>query len=213
MLKKNKWILVITTMLILLPIAAGLYLWEQLPDVIATHWGVNGEPDGWSKKWVAVFGLPLLLCAIQWAGAFATEWDKSSKKQNRKVKAMVLWIIPVVSIVGSGYVYAAAMGKTLNIAAVVLPLLGLLFVTVGNYLPKCTQSYTVGIKLKWTLEDEANWHATHRLAGKLWVAGGVLMMIGAFLPQAAAPWLTAAAVAVMVLVPGAYSYIYSRKNK
>ena len=76
--------------------------------------------------------------------------------------------------------------------------IGVLFMIIGNYLPKCKQNYTMGIKLPWTLDDEENWNRTHRFAGFLWVAGGVVIAINAFLKW---EWLFLVVVFAMVLIP------------
>ena len=81
---------------------------------------------------------------------------------------------------------------------------------IGNYLPKCKQNYTLGIKLPWTLDDEENWNRTHRFAGFLWVVGGVLIAINAFLEW---EWLFLVVVFAMVLIPAIYSYLYYKKQK
>ena len=80
---------------------------------------------------------------------------------------------------------------------------------VGNYLPKCRQNYTVGIKIPWTLHDEENWNHTHRMAGYLWIFGGLLMIANIFLKW---DWLVFAVVMVAVVVPTIYSYLYYRKH-
>ena len=59
MIKKNKRTLVAGSIVILLPILLGLFLWDRLPDQMVTHWGFDGTPNGWSSKTFAVFGLPL----------------------------------------------------------------------------------------------------------------------------------------------------------
>ena len=69
----------------------------------------------------------------------------------------------------------------------------------------------MGIKLPWTLEDEENWNKTHRMAGFLWVIGGVVIMATAFL---GAFWLFFVVLIPMVFVPTVYSYLlYKKKNK
>ena len=105
--------------------------------------------------------------------------------------------------------YSAAMGKGIRMETFVSVSLGLLFVAIGNYLPKCQQNYTVGFKLPWTLHSEENWNRTHRLAGRLWVTGGFIMMILGFFNLI---WLTIAVPAIMALIPSLYSYILHRKG-
>ena len=47
MIKQYKKELIVSTLLALLPIAAGLLLWNRLPGQLATHWGIHGA-DRWS---------------------------------------------------------------------------------------------------------------------------------------------------------------------
>ena len=89
-------------------------------------------------------------------------------------------------------------------------LVGVVFIIIGNYLPKCRQSYTVGIKLPWTLASEDNWNRTHRMAGGLWMVGGAVVLLMGLTGKAyVAVFLSVTA--VMVLVPTIYSYLLYRK--
>ncbi len=212
MIKNNKRKLVLSSLLILLPILAGILLWNQLPDRIATHWGLDGNPDGWSSRPLAVFGSPLFFLAMHWLGVFVTAKDPKNKGQNRKVMGLVLWICPIISIVANSIVYTTVLGIAVPVGTVALLLVGLGFVFIGNYLPKCKQNYTIGIKITWTLASEENWNATHRLAGKLWIIGGLLMMAGAFLPQGALPYMLLGLLSIVVIIPVVYSYLFYKKN-
>ena len=213
-LKKNKWTLVITSIIILLPIVAGVILWDKLPEQVPYHWGVNGEVDGWADKPTAVFLMPAIMLAVQWACVIAATLDPKGKNAaSSKLMGFVLWIIPLLNILLHVMVYLAAFGREVN-AGVVLPLVfGAMFVMMGNYLPKCRQSYTVGIKLPWTLNDEENWNATHRLAGKLWVAGGLLVMPCALLKPEIGFVVMMVITALMCAIPTIYSYRYYKTHK
>jgi uncharacterized membrane protein len=213
MLKKNKGLMILTSVIILLPMLAGILLWEQLPERMATHWGVNGEADGWSSRPVAVFGMPLFLLAIHWLGVWVTGQDRRNRNQSEKVLQMMFWIAPVISLLGCGSTYASALGQPLRIDRLALLLLGIVFAIVGNYLPKCRQNYTIGIKIVWTLSDEENWNATHRLAGKLWMIGGLLLMLCAFLTGPALTWVVPGVLGIMVGVPILYSWRFSQRKK
>ena len=87
--------------------------------------------------------------------------------------------------------------------------MGLLFIIIGNLLPKCRQSYTMGIKLPWTLNNEENWNKTHRFGGKVWVVGGVIIMATAF---AGSFWILLGMLIVMMALPTVYSYCLYRKQ-
>ncbi len=212
MIKRYKILLVITSIVILLPIVFGLIKWNELSDTFATHWGVNGDADGYSGKAFAVFGLPLILLAFHWLCVLISEKDNRGNGQNKRLMNIVLWIIPVTSLFANGIIYMAALGKEIEPTGAVLILFGVLFILIGNYLPKCRQNFTMGIKIKWTLANEENWNVTHRVAGKVWVIGGIIILFGMFLPIEAAMLSMFAVIAVMVLIPVIYSSLYYKKQ-
>lgn len=213
-LKKNKWTLVVTSLIILLPVAVGLLLWDKLPEQVPFHWDINGEVDGWATKTQAVFLLPLFMLAMQWFCVLMTGLDPKAKNATEsKLMGLVLWIIPVLNLFLHVMVYLAAFGRKVDMAAIMPLFMGALFVVIGNYLPKCRQSYTVGIKLPWTLDNEENWNKTHRLAGKLWVAGGLLCMPCALLSGVWSFIVMMSILVVMCAVPTVYSYRLYKKNK
>ena len=211
-LKKNKWTLIITSVIILLPIAVGVLLWDKLPEQVPYHWGINGEVDGWATKTQAVFLMPLMMLGIQWLCSFVTQLDPK-KANSDKMQWLVLWIIPVLNLFLHVMVWLQALGREVNMAVVMPLFMGALFVIMGNYLPKCKQSYTVGIKLPWTLDNEENWNKTHRLAGKLWVAGGLLCMPCALLSGVWSFIVMMGVLVLMCAVPTVYSYQLYKKNK
>ena len=209
MIKKNKITLIITSLITLIPIVVGLLLWYQLPEQVPYHWNINGEVDGWASKTQAVFLMPLLMLAMHWICVFASTADPKSKNYHPKSITLVLWICPVLNLVLNTMVYSAALGYGLDIEMLMPILMGVLFILIGNLLPKMQQSYTMGIKLPWTLNNEENWNKTHRLAGKIWVAGGVLILATAIWGSF---WILIGASIIMVLVPVIYSYLLYRKQ-
>lgn len=212
MLKKKKRTLILSSLLTLSPILIGLLLWNKLPEQMTTHWGADGVADGWSGRPFAVFGLPLILLATHWLCILITAKDPKAKNQNSKVFELVLWIIPVVSLFSSGLVYVTAFDVEVAPELLTFLLLGVMFILIGNYLPKCRQNYTTGIKIKWTLENEENWNATHRMAGKLWVAVGFVSLFCVFLPLSLMPVVIVVLISVTVLVPIVYSWRYHKKQ-
>lgn len=212
MLKDNKKTLIITSILTILPILIGVYFWNRLPDVMATHFGANNEANGFTSKAFAVFGLPLILLAAEWFGALVTSHDPKKQNISPKMFAFVLWIVPVVSLLGAATIYPYNLGYQIDITFIAELLLGVIFIVVGNYLPKARQNYTIGIKIPWTLANEENWNRTHRLAGYLWVIGGILMVIAALTGIAKTHWMIAVFFA-LAIVPFVYSYwLHVKRN-
>jgi len=209
MIRKNLKLLVVTSIVILLPVVAGLFLWDQLPEQIPTHWNTAGEVDSWSSKPFAVFGLPFIMLAIHWVCILGTNADPKKANHPEKVLHLVLWLVPALSVIMSAATYAAALGEDVPMERIAAVVLGLVFTIIGNYMPKCKQNYTIGIKIPWTLNNEENWNRTHRLAGRLWfVCGLVIMLIGFF---GGLEFLLGSAL-VMVVIPPVYSYILHRKG-
>lgn len=212
MIKKNKWQLIISSAIILLPILVGLILWNVLPEQFTTHWGADGQADGWSSKPFAIFLPPVFMLILHWICVFFTAADPKNKNQSPKAFGMVLWIVPVMSVLSSGMIYATALGMELSIGNIMPVVLGLMFALIGNYLPKCKQNRTIGIKVTWALNNEENWNATHRFGGKVWLVGGLVMMACGLLPGGAGSYGVVIGVVALAIIPTVYSYLYYRKQ-
>ncbi len=166
---------------------------------------------GWQMGWEA-----LLFLLVHWACLLITFSDQRGRDQSKKAMGVFFWIVPAISVfVGLAAVLVqrgGTQGRT-----VVWPLvcfgLGLLFVVLGNYMPKFRPNRTMGIRIKWTLEDEENWRATHRFGGKVMVVCGLLCMAGSLLPnQQLSALVIPAAILLMVAAPCGYSYWYHKKQ-
>ena len=209
MIKKHKFTLIFTSLVTLIPILVGLLLWDKLPEQLPYHWDIHGQVDGWAGKTQAVFFMPLLMLALHWICVLASTTDPKSKQYHPKSIQLVLWICPILNLVINTMVYAAALGYGVDVELIMSLLMGVLFIFIGNLLPKMQQSYTMGIKLPWTLHNEENWNKTHRLGGKVWVIGGIIILStalwGNFLVLMATTLL-------MVLIPVVYSYCLYRKQ-
>ena len=213
MIRKNKGKLILTSLIILFPILLGLLLWNRLPDTVATHWGADGNPDGWGSKVFAVFAPPILLLATHWPCILVTAADPGNKNQNKKAKNMVLWTMPLVSLFSSAMLYGTALEVQLNMTSITFAVVGIMFIGIGNYLPKVRPNYTIGIKVPWALHSEENWNATHRFGGKVWVVGGLALLLMAFLPTELTIGLMVVVLLVMGFVPMLYSYLYYKKQR
>ena len=118
--------------------------------------------------------------------------------------------MPVVSMVTNGSVLLQAAGKTVDIGVVVNLLCGVMFLVIGNYLPKCKQNYTVGIKTPWALDNEENWNKTHRFAGWCYMIVGICFFINSILNFEV---VIVIAIAICALLPCVYSFLLYKKGK
>ena len=209
-MKKDKRTLVLTTLVCLLPMAVGALVYDRLPETMATHWGIDGQPDGWSSRAFAVFGLPAILPAVNLLLPCMLRADPKHENMSGALVNITIWAIPVLSLICSGLTLGRALGYDVRIERVLPVFMGVLFILIGNYLPKTKQSYTMGIKLPWTLASEENWNRPHRLAGFLWVLGGVFFIVMSFIGWSVPAFVIP--LVVMVLVPMVYSYLLYRKG-
>ncbi len=217
MIRNHRGKAMISSLLILLPLLFGLLMWNKLPNQLASHWGLDGSVDGRASRTFTIVFMPLILLAFHWLCLLVSAAEFKKRGQNGKVLGMVFWIIPTVSLFSGGIVYSAAFGLELNLIRVVLAFTGLLFLFLGNYLPKVEQNGVLGVRVPWTLGSEENWRRTHRFCGRLWVAGGLLLLLIVPLPVLlSTPFLfTLLLVTTLVLsfLPILYSYLCYRREK
>lgn len=210
-MKHEKKRLILTTVICLLPIMAGLVLYSRLPERVPTHFDFSGTPDGWSSRPFAVFGLPCLLAALNVFLYACLNRDPKRANMSGALKTVSQWSLPVLSVLCYGLTLTAALGYPSRIEIVVPLLTGILLLVIGNYLPKTKQSYTMGIRLPWTLQSEENWTRTHRLSGFLWVAAGAAFILLSLL-RLWNIWLLGALLLALIFVPIGYSYFLHKKG-
>ncbi len=210
MMKQNKFKIIISSVITLLPMFFGIIVWDMLPEKIATSFGLNGEIKGYSGKLFTVVGFPVILTLVNLICIIATNADPRKKNIDEKVFTVVISVVPICSLVCGTCIYGNALGYTVNAEKIMSLFVGAIILVLGFILPKCKQNYTIGIKLPWTLHSEENWNKTHKFAGKLWFFGGLVMIAAGFLNLEI---LFVAVLFAIVIIPTVYSYMLFRKNK
>ena len=191
------------------PFVLSAAFYGRLPEKVATHFNGYGVPDGYSSRAFAAFGLPAIFLGCLFLVVFAMRFDPKYKNLGNKVPRLIPWFLAVFFIVIQSVIIGFALNAAFNVTAAIHLMVGILFIVIGNYLPKTKQNYTVGIKLPWTLESTENWNRTHRIGGFVWVIGGALMIVLGLLGRMD---LFFAVLIVMVGVPFAYSFYLYRKG-
>ena len=212
MIKNNKLKTIISSLLILLPSLFGVIMWDKIPDEVVTHLGLDGVPDAVGNKAMLVFGLPVILLVAHIFSLWISGKDPGHKKQPQKAIGIIFWLLPMASICVNSLMYAVTFEAQFNPMMIVVLFLAVMFIAIGNYLPVCKQNATLGIKIKWALENAENWRATHRFSGKVWFICGVLIIPCAFLPEKFAPAVLCGILIPVVVLPVAYSYLYYKKQ-
>lgn len=209
--KINKKLLLFTSIIILLSSLVGCVFWNQLPEEIPTHFNLLGQADGYNHKMSAIFGLPTLMLLMHWLLLFIMIKDPKSSNISSKIQLLIYWIIPFVSCLSMISIYGESLGYSMMSGILAQIFMGVLMILIGNYLPKTHRNYIIGIRLPWTLESDKNWRKTHRLAGKIWVLGGLLLFLNSFI-QIYVYWVFFLTLLLVVLMPGVYSYQLSKSE-
>ena len=211
-MKKTKLHMILSSIVVLLPVIFVLLFGDRLSAVVPIHFGITGQADNFASMKFAFITIVSILAVLHWLCVFITLKDRGNKEQNPKILSLVMWIVPTIALFMSMMMLMTAMGKYDSIFSGICLFLGICLILMGNYLPKCKQNYTIGVKIKWTLESEENWYATHRFTGKLWVIIGILMIAGMLLPEKLFPAVLIALIVLLSVPPAVYSYLYHKKQ-
>lgn len=122
---------------------------------------------------------------------------------------MVLWLVPVVSVITCMSIYGLALGMDIDIGVIVNIMVGIMFIILGNYVHKVKQNYTVGMKLPWTLNSEENWNRTNRMTGWILILSGLLFLMNSLLLKTE---IVFAVILLVILVPMIYSFILIKRE-
>ncbi len=200
---------VIAAMLVFLVLA-----WPHLPERMAVHWNATFQVDRYGSRLTAAGLFPLLALGC-WLGIPLLRRLDPRREHYERFDA-TFWIVVNLLVLLLAALEVAVVGFNLgwpvDMQRVVLGLLGLLFVALGNYMPRVRSNWWMGIRTPWTLSSERVWRETHRVGGRTFVLGGVVTIVAAFLPKAAAPWVALAGLLVGGFVPVVYSYVLWRKE-
>jgi len=136
-MKFIKWkSLIITCVVCLLPILLGVALWDKLPDTMAIHFDINNNPDNFASKGFVVFGMPVLMVALQIFCCFINDINAYKHGERKKFERVTKWIIPVMTIILQIATLGYGLGWNYDVRKLAGLLVGGILLVIGNYLPK-----------------------------------------------------------------------------
>ena len=195
-----------------LPFIFLAYIWNSLPEEVPVHWNASGEIDRYGSKTELLlipFLLPLLTYLIF---LVVPKIDPKGKieKMGNKYQSIKLVITLFMSILAL-YILYTSYNPSSNPSYLIL-IVGGMIAMIGNYLKTMKPNYFIGIRTPWTLEHEDVWKDTHVLAGKLWFAGGIVMMICSLIFDMEASVIVCVTITVIIsFIPIIYSYTQFKK--
>ena len=177
-LKKDWYLLLLITVMFIVSIV----VYSDLPSKMPIHWNLQGQVDSYGNRFWGAFMMPLINIGVLLLMLVTPLIDPKKENYNkfgasyRVIRAILILFFAVLHFVILGF----ALGYNFDIGRIIVLVLGVLFLLLGNYLPRVRHNYFLGIKSPWTLANEKVWRKTQRLAGKLFVVSGIIMMLSIF---------------------------------
>jgi uncharacterized membrane protein len=191
-------------------VAVAIWGYFHLPDgPVAVHFGLDGAPNGFQPRNMALWLMPaitfatIVLCL--WVLPAIMPKHASIERSQTAYGATMLSAAALLTVAHTAIILTAA-GLPMDMPKIALSGVGLLFIIIGNYLPKTRSNWLMGVRNVWTLSDERVWDKTHRFAGPLFMLAGLVIIVMAFI--APIEWQLGMLLAA-VFAPAALSYAYS----
>jgi len=201
--------------IVLLPFIYLAYIWNQLPEKVPMHWNIKGEVDRYGEK-VELIIIPILLPLLVYIIFLVVpKIDPKNKlnKMGNKLQTMKFLLTTFMSILALFIIYTAKNESFANPNYIVL-LIGVLYLVFGNYFKTLKANYFIGIRTPWTLENETVWKETHKLGGKMWFIGGLIVILSSLLLEKQTNFTIFIVItAIITIIPVVYSYLKFQKLK
>jgi len=192
-------------------LAVSAYAWSQIPpdSKIPIHWNAAGEVDGYTSQAVGLLLLPALSMGMFCLLALTVKIELRKLNLEQSAKAFTSTAIGLGTLLLFIHItiVAVALGNKVDVVTVITGAVGVLLMVIGNVMGKVRSNYVFGVRTPWTLSSELSWNKTNRLAGKLLMTLGLLILILAFMGTTGM-LLICALIGLLVAI-AAWSFIYS----
>ena len=191
-------------------------IWNDLPDIVPTHFNLAGEADGWSSKQFLIFLPGSLGIGMYFLWLVLPKMDPkhSLSLEDNKYYGIRFMMAVFFSILTTYILYTSLAGKISN-TPILFGFIGGLFAVLGNYFKDMKPNYYIGIRTPWTLEDERVWNNTHRFGSKVWIFGGIILLFSSILIKNKDIFFPFFIISTLLItfIPIIYSYIDYKRGK
>ncbi|MBT3323213.1 MAG: SdpI family protein [Anaerolineae bacterium] len=204
---------IIAITIIAFAIIFGALVYDKMPDQVASHWNEKGEVDDYTSKFWGVFLMPIISIFLLALFLLVPHLDplKENIAEFRNIFNLFILLMLVFLVYIWKLIIFWNLGFTFDMTSAILPAIGFLFIFIGYMLGKAKRNWFIGIRTPWTLSSDTVWDKTHQLAGKLFIASGILAMLGIFFGDNAV-WFTLVPVLGTTLCLFIYSYLLYQKE-
>lgn len=195
-MKKVMWTISI------LALALTIVVLQFMPDLVPVHYNSLGEIDRWGSKYEnLLFPVCIIAMSLVWHLLIGLYEKKTSTAGTEKEcaesakNAMVLKIVGIsmaslftamqAFILYGQYVDAsmAATHANVDIPKITCILLGVLFVILGNFMPKTKKNYAVGLRTSWSMYNDVTWMKSNRFGAVAMMIAGLLTIVTAIFTE------------------------------
>jgi uncharacterized membrane protein len=209
---KDEWLQILILLAPWILIAA---VWGSIPEFVPMHWDASGHVNGYTEKGLGLVVLPLINVGVAALLFWIATIDPKAYKMklpSTTLKPLRLIITAFISALTCYSIMLSTADLRVNGSAIYIGT-GILFLLIGNYLPRVKPNYFVGYRTPWALENPENWRLTHIFAGKLLIVASILeIAIQVFVPTDDAKVVYYPYLAVIILPPFIYSYVLFQKR-
>ena len=202
MSKTNVFIFVV----IAVSFGLGFYFYPQMPSYMASHWGIDGQVNGFISKFWGLFLVPIMTLAL-WLLFLAIPKIDPLKSNIAKFRNYFDGFVALI-VLFLFYIHlltlAWNLGYQFNMSQFLAPAFAVLLYCAGVLIQHAKPNWFIGTRTPWTLSSEVVWDKTHRIGGKLFKAAGILALGGLFFPG-----LTFYFVILPILVVAIFTLVYS----
>lgn len=186
-----------------------------LPDQIPMHWDFSGTVSYDDKYQI------FLMCGMAVLFAFFLDVlpkidprKKNYQKFERYYDGFCVFMQIFLMVMNYIILIESFRPGTLSVPVIIMLGIGILFVFVGNMMPKLKSNFYMGIKTPWALSSEEVWRKTHRLGGKCFFLAGLLLIAGAFFSnRQIVYYMLFACIMIASIVPSVMSYVWWRQEQ
>ena len=170
-------------------------IYRSLPSKIPVHYSFDGIADRFASK-LSVEAL--LLCSLGYCGLLlgvllrkmVLAMGKTQENNNTQTTAKLMAynqtfltiFFSALSLYFISVMLQNSVPDTLFILRTAYLVLSVLFIIIGNYLPKLKKNRVTGVKTKYSQSSDDAWMKSQRFGGRLLVIGGITSLIVCLIP-------------------------------
>jgi len=202
----------------LIPAVYLAIIWHHIPETVPMHFDLKGNVDRYGSRddfKVLIIALIIINAGVYLlvSNIYRIDPKRNAAQNKDRMQRIAFYVCAYLSAIWVMIIYATVHGDSSMIMKFVFVAMGLLFALLGSNMYNIQPNYFAGIRLPWTLENEDNWRKTHQFAGRLWFFGGLIIALAALLLRnGQAIYISAAALAVLIIIPIVFSYNLYRKQ-